>query len=177
MALYREDAKTCSPACRKRVSRKPALPKEMTSRARWMRREKSKRPVTLDRKPASSTNPETWCSFKAAEASKVGAGLGFVLGDGIGCIDLDHCFIDGELADWARLIVDRCPPTFMEVSQSGDGLHIFGLLPEGPGRNIRRDGTNVEFYSVGRYIAVTGNRFDKAPSILADLSEVVSSVL
>lgn len=177
MALYREDARTCSPACRKRVSRKPKLPQEMTSRARWIRREKSKRPVTLDGRPASSTNAATWCSFKAAEASKVGAGLGFVLGDGIGCIDLDHCFIDGELAGWAQSIVDRCPPTFMEVSQSGEGLHIFGLLPEGPGRNIRRGDANVEFYSKGRYIAVTGNRFDNAPSILADLSEVVSSVL
>ena len=35
------------------------------------------------------TDPSTWSSFEAASAT--GAPLGFVLGDGIGCIDLDGC--------------------------------------------------------------------------------------
>lgn len=149
----------------------------MTSKDRWVRREKTKRPVTLARKPASSTNPSTWASYAEAKDSTVGAGLGFVLGDGVGCIDLDHCFIDGDLAGWAEEIVASCPATFMEVSQSGDGLHIFGLLPEGGGRNLRSGERSVEFYSAGRYIAVTGDRFRGSPSKLADLSGVVASVL
>ena len=39
-------------------------------------------------------------------ASKAGVGVGYVLaeGDGIVCIDLDHCLDDGKLAPWARTI-------------------------------------------------------------------------
>lgn len=180
MKLYREGTKTCSPKCRKRVSRMAksgAFPAEMTEKRRWIRRTATKRPVTVSGLSASSTNAETWSSFAEASASTAGVSMGYVLGDGVGCIDLDHCIFDGMVADWARRILDQCPPTFIEVSQSGTGLHIFGLLPEGAGRNIRRNGTAVEFYSTGRYIAVTGSKFEDSPSVLADLSEVVASIV
>ncbi|WP_219816980.1 hypothetical protein [Arthrobacter sp. GMC3] len=156
----------------------------MTDKARWLRWKlvnrngrQTKVPLTVAGRAASSTDSGTWSSFGEANASSAGVGMGFALGDGIGCIDLDHCFDDGNLLPWAQEIVDRCPATFMEVSQSGEGLHIFGLLPEGGGRNIRSGGSNVEFYSVGRYMAVTGERFKNSPSKLADLSEVVASVI
>lgn len=184
MNLPRQGAKFCSQKCGtyyrralKSASKSPRFPVEMTDKARWVRRTSTKRPVTVAGKSASSTNAGTWDSFSAASASTAGVGMGFVLGDGIGCIDLDHCFDGGKLLPWAQEIVDRCPSTFMEVSQSGEGLHIFGLLPEGGGRNIRSGGSNVEFYSVGRYMAVTGERFNNSPSRLADLSGVVASVI
>lgn len=155
----------------------------MTEKARWIRWElvnrkgrATKVPLTIADRAASSTDSGTWSTFTEAHDSTVGAGLGFVLGDGVGCIDLDHCITGGVVADWASAILDRCPPTFIEVSQSGEGLHIFGLLPEGPGRNIRRGDAAVEFYSAGRYIAMTGDRFGGAPSSLADLSEVIASI-
>lgn len=97
-------------------------------------------------------------------------GLGFVLGDGIGCIDLDHCIIDGRLTAWAIEILDSLPTTYTEVSPSGAGLHVWGLIPERPGRKVRRDGHSVETYSTGRYITVTGNRWGTCPNTLADLS-------
>lgn len=162
--------------CRVYASRKPVIPAEMAAKERWVRRNKRKMPLTIEGRNASSTDPRTWSSHAQAKASSVGSGLGFVLGEGIGCIDLDHCFQGGILADWAQEIVDRAPSTYMEVSQSGEGLHIFGLLPEAAGRNIRRGGRNVEFYSVGRYIAVTGDRFADSPSKLADLSGLVASL-
>lgn len=177
LKLLRAGARFCSTKHRVYASRKPRFPVEMTGKDRWVRRTSSKRPITAAGKSASSTDAGTWDSFAAASASTKGAGLGFVLGAGIGCIDLDHCFDGGNLLPWAQAIVDRCPETFMEVSQSGEGLHIFGLLPEGGGRNIRSGDSNVEFYSVGRYMAVTGERFNGSPSKLADLSGVVASVL
>ena len=156
----------------------------MTSSERWMRWKKTnrngkttKRPITVDGLSASSTDPRTWSSFPEASKATIGDGIGFALGQGIGCIDLDHCISNGVVEDWARAILDRCPPTFIEVSQSGSGLHIFGFLHEGAGRNIRRNGTAVEFYSTGRYIAVTGDRFEGSPARLADLSEVVASIV
>lgn len=174
--LLRAGARFCSTKHRVYASRKPVIPAEMTSSDRWVRRNKRKMPITVTGRNASSTNPETWASYSEARRSTAGVGLGFVLGEGVGCIDLDHCFIDGELADWAQEIVDSCPSTYMEVSPSGDGLHIWGLLPEGAGRKIRDGERNVEFYSVGRYITVTGERFGSVSS-LADLSGVVASVL
>lgn len=183
----RSDAKFCSTRCRvyaaRAAKRRVALPVMMTSRDRWMRWQlvsrrgrPTKLPVTVGGRSASSTDPSTWSPFETARASTVGHGLGFALGDGIGCIDLDHALEGGIVADWARKILDACPDTYVEVSHSGEGLHVFGLLAEGRGRNIRDGVRCVEVYSVGRYIAVTANRFEDAPVQLADLTELVSAI-
>lgn len=179
MNLYRAGAKTCSPRCRQRVSRRAktlqkrsqsrVFPAEMTSKTRWIRRETSKRPITVTGRSASTTNPATWSTHAEALASSKGVGLGYVLGDGIGAIDLDHCFQGGELLPWAAEILTANPSTFVEVSQSGEGLHIFGYLPENTGSK-HRDGANVEVYSWGRYFAVTGERYGDAPLNLEPLS-------
>lgn len=108
-------------------------------------------PVQLDGRAASSTNPETWTTFKQARANS--ERVGFVLGNGIGCIDLDNAIIDGEVQAWAQEILDANAGTFCELSQSGRGVHIWGYLPEAPGRVIRDD-RSIEVYSQGRYIAL-----------------------
>lgn len=106
----------------------------------------------LDGSPASSTNPDTW----AAHAEVKGKPNGVMLGDGLACWDLDHCIDeDGRLAPWAQTILDGADPIWVEESMSGTGLHIFVESPEGPGS--RRG--QIEFYSQGRFIAVTGKRF------------------
>lgn len=158
MNLPRVGAKFCTSRCRiyahRAVKRAPKLPESMTSRAHWVRRSALKRPLTVAGKSASSTDPATWSTYAEAKASTAGAGLGFVLnGDGIGVIDLDHAIVDGAILPWAQELVDANPGTFVEVSQSGEGLHIWGLLPERPGRKIR-DGRNIEVYTTGRYVAL-----------------------
>lgn len=152
----------CSGRCRVaafRAGRKTSIPVELTSKDRWIRRNVEKVPLTIDGRAASSTNPDTWTTYKDALASKVGAGLGFVLGGGIGCVDLDHCIIDGVVTAWAQSILDQVGPTFIEISPSGEGLHLWGYLEEGPGRRTK----GVEVYSVGRYITVSGKVFMNAP--------------
>jgi len=57
-------------------------------------RDVHKRPVTVDGRPASSTDSTTWTTYEAARASTIDDGLGFVLGDGVGGIDLDHVIDD-----------------------------------------------------------------------------------
>lgn len=137
----------------------------------------TKRPLTLAGRAGSSTNPATWSSYADARRSSVGRGLGFALGRGIGCVDLDDCIRpDGSVEPWAAAFLERCPATFIEVSQSGSGLHVFGLLAERPGRNLRSQGVPVEVYSTGRYIAVTGNRYGSSPTRLADISDAVASL-
>lgn len=180
--MARAHAVTCSPRCRKARSRANArktLPDELTTCDRWVRRSATKVPLTIAGMAASSTDPRTWSTHKAAAASPAGAGLGFVLSDvdDIVCIDLDHCLnpLTGRLAPWAAAIVRDAGATYVEVSPSGDGLHIWGRADVRQGRRIRRpDGTAVEIYGTGRYIAMTGRRHGSAPSILNDLSTLVA---
>lgn len=177
----------CSRGCQQRAYRArhaESIPAEMRSADRWMRWRKvprngrvTKQPIQVDGSPAKSTDAATWTTYAEAKASRVGNGLGFALGDGVGCIDLDHAIVDGVVEPWAQAILDAAPETFVEVSQSEEGIHIFGRLAEGPGRNLRSSGRSVEVYSAGRYIAVTGRRFGDAPSRLADLGGLVSSLL
>jgi primase-polymerase (primpol)-like protein len=170
----RSHAVTCSPACRKRRSRR-GIPADLISRPRWVRHDRDKRPLTPTGRAASSTDPATWSSHAAAARSRAGTGVGFVLnGDGVACIDLDHCLMGGTVAPWAREILDRCPTTYVEVSPSGDGLHIWGLADVPHGRRIRVGGGVAEIYGTGRYLTVTGRRHGNAPSTLADLSDVIA---
>lgn len=172
----------CSTRCRVAAHRarraQTALPAELTERRRWVRRDESKAPRRTDGGYAKVSEPQTWTTHRDAAASSVGVGLGYVLaaGDGVVCVDLDHCVEDGNVAAWARELLDRCPATFVEVSASGTGLHIWGRGEVARGRRIRRDGAAVEVYGQGRYIAVTGERFEGCPVKLADLSEVVASL-
>lgn len=181
--LARRHARFCSGRCRVAAHRArraaTGLPKELTERRRWVRRDVRKAPRTLDGGFASVVSPSTWAEHADAASSSVGVGMGYVLaeGDGVVVVDLDHCLDGGELAPWAREILDRCPPTFVEVSQSGDGLHIFGHGRVERGRRLRRDGAAVEVYGQGRYVAVTGRRFEGAPVRLADISVVVADLI
>lgn len=171
----------CSTRCRvaaHRASR--AVPAQLRARERWVRRSADKIPLRADTgRAASSTDPSTWTTYAAAARSSYGTGLGYVLADGddVVVLDLDHALVDGEPKPWAREILDACPTTFAEVSPSGTGLHIWGRGRLERGRRIRRsDGAAIEAYSSGRYIAL-GHRYDQAPLKLADLTDVLDSLL
>lgn len=161
MKFKRADAVVCSTRCRVRAHRKPGLPAELISRARWVRWTPVRRGKTLTKVPlavaggaGSSTDPATWSSYGDARKSLRGVGMGFVLnGDGIGCVDLDDCVVDGTVAGWAQEFIDANRGTFIELSVSGTGVHIWGLLEASPGRVIR-DGRQIEIYTQGRYIAL-----------------------
>ena len=155
----------CSARCRMAAYRaRHRLPRELTERARWVRHE-AKRPITPDGRAASSTDPATWSTYRAAARSKVGDGIGFVLGAGIACLDIDHCLdSQGRPDARARAILARVPDAYVEVSPSGRGLHVWGTAPEQPGRRHE----DYEVYSVGRYITVTGTVY--RPGRLVDLS-------
>ncbi|MEU7331405.1 bifunctional DNA primase/polymerase [Streptomyces parvus] len=176
----RSHARFCRPACRAAAHRAArTVPAELTRRPRWIRHTARKVPLTVGGATASSTDPATWSRHRDAAASTAGAGLGFVLdGDGVVCLDLDHCIdSDGQLAPWARTILDAAGPTWAEVSRSGDGLHLwgYGTLPHG--RRITVGGGSVELYGTGRYIAVTGRTYGDKPQRLGDLQHVINSLL
>lgn len=162
----------CSPRCatRVRVARHRAnrLPDALTSRARWVRH-RNKRPLTTTGTAASVTNPGTWTTYTEALTARVGDGIGYVLGDGIGGIDLDHVIDDnGRLDPAAAELLATWPATYTEVSPSGHGLHLYFRMAPGPGSVRTINGVKVEHYPTGRYFTVTGNRWPGTPATLAD---------
>lgn len=172
----RSHAKFCSNRCRVAAHRgRKQVPAELREVDRWVRHDK-KRPIQSDGSQATSTDESTWTDYESAAKSNIGDGVGFVLnGDGIVCVDLDHCIRpDGTVERWAKDIVDSMPGTYMEVSMSGTGIHIFGYANVGRGRNF---GNGVEVYGNGRYIAVTGNRFGDAPAALSAIDGPVRDLV
>jgi primase-polymerase (primpol)-like protein len=168
----------CSPRCRVYAFREARanIPADLVTLARWVTFSRDKMPRQTDGTPASSTDPATWATFAAASSAArvLDRGVGFVLnGDGIACIDLDHCISGGVLADWAADIVARAGKTFVEVSPSGSGLHIWGFAEVGKGRRMGQ----VEVYDRGRYMTVTGNRWRGSSRRLADISSLVSDLV
>lgn len=160
------------------MAHKHRIPAELRERDRWVRYAAVKRndritkvPVRLDGRAASSTDSATWSTYAQVRSF---ARKGFVLdGDGIVCLDLDHCLIDGKAVGRAAEILAALPPTYIEVSPSGTGLHVWGYGSVERGRRLP-DG--VEVYGTGRFITVTGQRFGRGTS-LADISAVIEQLV
>lgn len=131
--------------------------------------------MTADGRPASVSDPATWSDYSTVTSSTVGVGVGFVLAsvDPIVCVDLDDC-LDGRrrLLPWVSPMLASMPSTFVEVSPSGRGLHVWGF---GDVRKGRRSG-GVEVYGNGRYITVTGRRWRHAPTKFADLDDWIDTL-
>ena len=120
-------------------------------------------PLRTDGRPASSTNASTWTDYAsacAAYAAGQGHGIGVVLtGDGLCCIDIDHSIdANGELSPLAVRAMSACR-TWSEVSQSGAGIHLFGIATPGPAIKTPA----IELYSTHRFIALTGNNTCSLP--------------
>lgn len=162
----------CGTKCRVKSHRGHHIPVELRQLPRWIRH-RNKVPMTAKGLSASSTNPNTWTGYQTANNSTVGDGLGFVLnGDGIICIDLDHCY-DGKPNDEAQALIDSLPNTYIEVSPSGTGLHVWGYATLEKGRRFSRNGLSVEIYPNGRYITVTGKSISKHNFAHLDLSNLL----
>jgi hypothetical protein len=128
---------------------------------------------TATGRKASTANPATWTALEGALKAKdkygfTGVGFVFAHGGGIVGVDIDHCLdpASGELNDAAACILARIPATYVEVSPSGTGLHIFmrGQIPEGGNKNSK---TGVEMYAHSRYFTMTGGAYKCAPKIVA----------
>ena len=136
------------------------IPKELTELNQWVGvGVDSKVPMRIDTLySASSTDPNTWCSFEEAKQAlwnKEIAYPGFVFNDnGIVGIDIDDGYDqDGFLSPLASDIIGVCK-SYTERSRSGRGVHILlkGDIPF-KGKNNRN---GVEIYKTARYFIMTG---------------------
>ena len=114
---------------------------------------------------ASSTDASTWSTYREALDAAPGrreGGIGFVLGDGVGGLDLDACIEDdGKLHPWARDMVHDAG-SYAEVTPSRRGARIIGYTNGGYVHEKTKMPTgSVELYrgdSIGRYITITGTQ-------------------
>lgn len=75
-------------------------------------------------------------------------------GDGRFCIDIDDCLTGGA---WSPLAVELCntfPGCYVEVSQSGGGLHIFGRTSSIPDHVNKNIPLHIELYTDNRFICL-----------------------
>lgn len=112
---------------------------------------------------ASSVNPADWATYDEAAkyaAAHGMAGVGFVLtaSDPFYCLDLDACLIDGA---WSPTAVEMWShmgdQVAAELSQSGRGLHMWGMYDPAAARAHKQRIDGRELYTDKRFMAVTGN--------------------
>lgn len=111
---------------------------------------------------ASTKSPESWSNYDLAlERLKWRPGeydgLGVVISKKYRMIfiDIDHCIENGVMDERATDILGVCPNQFVEVSQSGTGIHILALGEIR--KNSKNSALNVEIYNDERFCALTGN--------------------
>lgn len=112
---------------------------------------------------ASSTNPSTWGTFNQAvqmckSRPNFFNGISLIISKEFGLvfIDIDHCIDpEGNWSDIARDIVRVFQNSFIELSQSGTGIHIItkGSIP----KSFKNSKINVEMYNDKRFCALTGH--------------------
>jgi len=93
------------------------------------------------------------------------------------CLDLDDCVTAGRLEPWAAEVLGHVPATYVELSPSGRGLHVWGIGNVPRGRIVRLvSGGQIEAYGNGRYLTVTGERFGEAPIKLGRLDALLAAL-
>jgi hypothetical protein len=115
------------------------------------------------RKLASSTDPQTWGTFKQAMAIKNvdGIGYAFAADDPFAGVDLDKCInpTTGELHPAANEIIEQLD-SYWERSPSGTGVHVIVKAELHTDRHSTADtdwGAEFAVYDNGRYFTITGN--------------------
>lgn len=110
---------------------------------------------------AQSNNSSTWCNYNKAKflyesSNGLYDGIGIVLSkkDNIVFIDIDHCFEDGKISEQAENIIRLFSNSYVELSQSGEGIHILtiGTIP----RCFKNSKNGIEMYNDKRFVAFTG---------------------
>jgi primase-polymerase (primpol)-like protein len=156
-------ARFCSDKCRVGFHR-AAIPELMRKEHRWVTYSPPAMvPLQIDGSPASTSDLSTWTSYPRVRGLKYKA---YMLGANVGCV------IFGNVVDAATVevhpmigailepLVDK---TYIELSPSGDGLHVFGILNEDTGwQRSLPDGMSVELASRDRVVTVTGRRVSKS---------------
>lgn len=97
-------------------------------------------------------------------------------GDGRFCIDIDGALQDDNT--WSPLATELCQTfagCYVEVSQSGRGLHIFGYSPSIPEHACKNIPLHIELYTSDRFICLgSAGQGDMMRNASAELNTIVA---
>ena len=106
-------------------------------------------------------DPQNWMpadtaiSFAGMLGDDYDVGFVFTAADPFWFLDIDNCLVDGQWTATATDLLAQFKGAAVEISVSGEGLHIFGsgVVPDHSSRNAAH---HIEFYTEGRFVALTG---------------------
>lgn len=107
--------------------------------------------------PTAWTDAQTAINLCNLCGPDYGVGFFFTANDPFFFVDIDHCRAD-EYSPWsetAYAVLSYFPGAAVEVSQSGTGLHIFGM-GNAPAHGCKNVQLGIEFYTEQRFVALTG---------------------
>jgi len=134
----------------------------------------AKRPINYRTgQVASAQDPANWLSYDEAVATGHPIGFVFTENDPFWFVDIDSC---REGNAWSALATEICsmlPGAAIEVSISGQGLHLFGTGTVPPHAS-RNDALHIELYTEGRFVAIgTGAMGDAATDCSPGMAALV----
>lgn len=106
-------------------------------------------------------DPRNWYSYGDAQAAarlfRCNVGFVFTANDPLFFVDIDHALTDDIWSPLSQKICAMFPGCAMEISYSGQGVHIFGSgVPTVSHRNKNKE-FGLEFYFQDRFVALTWN--------------------
>ena len=161
------------------------IPEELKADEAWVCCDENKVPLVASRSGAvyvaSSTNPDTWRSYKDAynawlenEWSFAGVGRVIHATEDLVGVDLDKCLNPetGELTPWAAQIIWRLD-SYAEISPSLTGVKVWLRAPSITRAHVK---PGLEIYPRGRYFTVTGIALSDR-TIIANRDEELAAII
>lgn len=154
----------------------------------WIARPSS-RPGKTDKFPihpqtgqiANAHDPANWLTAAQAQAALAAgvpqaSGIGFVFteNDPFFFLDIDGALVDNQWSPVATALCQQLAGCFVEISQSGTGLHIIGSYPQpAPQHGTRCQPHGLELYTRARFVALTGTSAVGDPGHTVNLQPVI----
>ena len=140
------------------------LKKSFPNNGKYILCNQDKKPLSYETLQVSSAfDPKNWLTLDKAiffaEAYQVKVGFVLTKEDRYFCVDIDGCLdADGQWTTLAQDILGRFPGCYIEISQSGRGLHVIGLGDTKiASRHRKKKAANgLELYTENRFISLTG---------------------
>ncbi|MDD5363376.1 MAG: DUF5906 domain-containing protein [Ignavibacteria bacterium] len=126
---------------------------------------------------ANVNDPAIWLSYANAEkmARMTGLKIGFVFtkNDPFFFLDIDGCREGNKWSITANELCRQFPKTAIEVSYSGNGLHIIGMYKNIPPHGCKNEELGLEFYHEKRFMALGSN----AVGLIGDCTDILPAIL
>ncbi len=114
----------------------------------------------------SPVDPAEWMTYDDAAATGLPLAFCFSENDPFFFLDIDNALVSHDRwSDRALQLLRDLPGVAVEISSSGRGLHLFGVMVSRLDHSNRRDDLGLEFYTRDRFVALTGNMLTPEGSV------------